>query len=75
MTKDIDIVNAKIESLKIEISEYKAYIEICAITIIFILTAFFGTQNGIDQIKTGTSISRIIVITSLILMGAIIYLF
>jgi len=75
MTDDLDIINAKIELLKSEILEYKLYIEICAITIVFVIVTFFGTQNGIDQIRAGTNLSFVIILTALILVVAIIYMF
>jgi hypothetical protein len=75
MTDDIDIINAKIEMLKSEIFEYKLYVEICAITIIFVVATFFATQNGADQIRAGTNLSYLIILNTLILIGAVIYMF
>lgn len=75
MTEDLEMINAKIELLKSEIFEYKVYIEICAITIVFVIATFFRTQNGIAQIRAGTNLSYVIILTTFILIGTIIYMY
>lgn len=74
MTNDVDIINIKIEFLKSEIAEYKVYIENCTMTLIYIITVFFGAKNSIDQITSSSILNYVIISSGLILIGAIIYM-
>ena len=75
MSKDSDILEAKFELLKNEVWESKIYLEVCAITLFFILTTFLGTDYGLNQIQQGQPLGQIILITALILLLVTIYLF
>lgn len=75
MSKDSDILDMRLESLKNEIWEYKIYLEVCAITLFFILSTYLGTNYGLDMLSKGDILSQIILLTALILLFACVYMF
>ncbi len=74
MSSDLDVIDAKISLLKSEIVEYRLYIEICAITILFVIILFFGTSSGVNQLKTNF-IGHLIIFSVIIILGLMIYMF
>jgi len=75
MSKDTDLLDMKLENLRSEIWEYKIYLEICAITIFFILTTNLGTTQGLEQLRKGDLLSLLIVSSSLIILIIVVYIF
>jgi hypothetical protein len=74
MSGDLDVIEGQVELLKGEILEYRLYIEICAITILFIIILFFGSSTSVNQLKTNF-LGHLIISSVVIILGLMIYMF
>ena len=75
MNRDSEILDMKLEYLRSEVLEYKIYLEVCAITLFFVIITFLGTTAGIKQISEGSVLGYVILTTAIILFIAIVYMF
>ena len=72
MDENLNLLELRYELLKQELIEYKIYIEICAITIFFLLTVYIKKLVITNESVTNLVLNYIIIISAIILFVSII---
>lgn len=64
----------EMEMLNADIQEYRVYMEICGITLLFVFAAFLTSEYGMSEIRNRSILGYTILFTAGILLIAVIYM-